>query len=168
MAEVVKNVAESLDTDLEILQPEEMFVTVNGEKVYVKPYTFGNLLKAFKHLSSLYNTLQDDLSVEQTIMRALSTHGDDVISLISLSTGKPVEFFDTLDAVKGLDLAVMTYKVNESFFAQHLVPKLQELFPSDSPTEEMEETETENEVEEVTENKAKPKSKKAGSTSSKS
>lgn len=165
MAEVVKNVAESLDKDLEILQPEEMFVEVDGEKVYVKPYTFGNLLKAFKHLSALYSTLQDNYSVEEAIMGALSTHGNDVISLISLSTGKPVEFFDTLDAVKGLDLAVMTYKVNESFFAQHLVPKLQELFPSDSPMEEEETTETEEEM--VEETPAKPKSKKAGSTSSK-
>lgn len=161
MAEVIKNVAESLDQDLEILQPEEMYVEVDGEKVFVKPYTFGNLLKAFKHLSTLYNSLQDGMSVEQNIMRALANHGDDVIGLISLSTGQPAVFFDTLDAIKGLDLAVMTYKVNESFFAQHLVPKLQELFPSDSP---MEETETEEELKETPKNK----SKKAGSTSSKS
>lgn len=165
MAEIIKNVAESLDNDLEILQPEEMFVEVDGENVYVKPYTFGNLLKAFKHLSALYSTLQDELSVEQTIMRALSTHGDDVISLIGLATGKPVVFFDTLDAVKGLDLAVMTYKVNESFFAQHLVPKLQELFPSALQTEE---TGVEEEEVVETENNMKTKSKKAGSTSSKS
>lgn len=161
MAEVVKNVAESLDKDLEILQPEEMFVESNGEKIYVKPYTFGNLLKAFKHLSALYGTLQDNMTVEQTIMRALSTHGEDVIGLIALSTGKPVEFFDTLDAVVGLDLAVMTYKVNESFFAQHLLPKLQELFQSDLQTEETEIEEAE------TESKPRAKSKKAGSTSSK-
>ena len=161
MAEVVKNVAESLDKDLEVLQPEQTFVEIDGEKVYVKPYTFGNLLKAFKHLSALYSTLQDNQSIEQVLMRALSTHGDDVIGLISLSTGKPVEYFDTIGAVEGLDIAVMTYKVNESFFVQHLVPKLQELFPSDSQ-EEMEEEEVE------TETSKKPKLKTAGSTSSKS
>lgn len=165
MAEVVKNVAESLNKDLEILQPEETFVEIDGEKVYVKPYTFGNLLKAFKHLSSLYNSLQDGDTVEQTIMKALANHGDDVIALMSLSTGQPTVFFDSLDAIKGLDLAVMTYRVNESFFAQHLVPKLQELFPSDSQTEEVSEEMTE----EVAEEKPVPtKSKKAGSTSSKS
>lgn len=161
MAEVVKNVAESLDKDLEILQPAEMFVEVDGEKVFVKPYTFGNLLKAFKNLSTLYGSLQEGASVEQSIMNALAHHGDDVISLISLSTGQPAVFFDTLDAIKGLDLAVMTYKVNESFFAQHLLPKLQELFPSDSPMEETEEPE---ELPQTPKNK----SKKVGSTSSQS
>lgn len=162
MAEVIKNVAESLDKDLEVLQPEQMFVEVDGEKVYVKPYTFGSLLKAFKHLSALYSSLQENQSVEQALMNALATHGEDVIALISLSTGKPVEYFDTIGSVEGLDLAVLTYKVNESFFAQHLVPKLQELFPSDSQ-EEMEEVE-----EAVTETSKKQKSKTAGSTSSKS
>lgn len=161
MAEVVKNVAESLDKDLEILQPVESFVEVGGEKVYVKPYTFANLLKAFKHLSTLYNSMDEGSSVEENIMKALANHGDEVISLISLSTGQPTVFFDTLDAIKGLDLAVMTYKVNESFFSQHLVPKLQELFPSDSPIED-EKTETPS-----LETPQKTKSKKAGSTSSK-
>lgn len=159
MAQIIKNVAESLDNDLEVLQPEEVYVEVEGEKVYVKPYTFGNLLKAFKHLSSLYNSLQDDLTVEQLIMRALSQHGDDVIALISLSTGKPVEFFDTIGSVEGLELATLTYKVNESFFVQHLIPKLQELFPSDSQMEESEEA--------TAETAPKAKQKKAGSTSSK-
>lgn len=159
MAEIVKK-GESLDSDLETLQPEEMFVEVDGEPIYVRPYTFGNLLKAFKHLSALYTSLVDGLTVEETIMNALANNGDDVVGLISLSTGLPKEYFDTLDAVKGLDLAVMTYKVNESFFVQHLIPKLQELFPSDSQEQEAE-------VEEK-ESKPKAKSKKAGLTSSKS
>src|SRR5574343_122566 len=101
MAEIIKNVAESLDKDLEILQPENTFVEINGEQVYVKQYTFGNLLKAFKHLAALYTSLQDAVTVEQALLNALSVHGDDVISLISLATGKPKEFFNEVDALVG-------------------------------------------------------------------
>lgn len=164
MAEIIKNVAESLNKDLEILQPEHSFVEINGEKVYVKQYTFGGLLKAFKHLSALYASLQEAITVEQAILNALATNGDDVISLIALATGKPKEFFDEIDAVVGLDLAIMTYKVNEDFFAKHLIPKLQEMFPSDSLEET---TEEEGQVENPQET-PKAKAKKTGSTSSKS
>lgn len=162
MAEVIKNVAESLDPDLEILQPEQTFVEVDGENIYVKPYTFGKLLKALKYLSNLaglFATAEDGL--EPTILEAFASHGDDVLGLLCLATNKNKEFFDDLDAEKGLDLAILTYKVNESFFSETLIPKIQSLLPSDLPVEETQTTEVATKAE-------KTKTKKAGSTSSKS
>jgi len=158
-------------------------VVINGELAYYPGITVPakinnwaeNLLSAIKYgpelygwseeypkkdwLDALYNSIENAQTAEQAILIAIANHGEDVVSLISLATGKPVEFFDTLDAEKGLDLAMMTYKINQSFFVQHLIPKLQEMFQSDSQDEETKENQ-----EEV---KAK-KSKKTGSTSSKS
>lgn len=163
MAEVVKNVAESLDKDLAILQPEETFVEVDGERIYVKPYTFGKLLKALKYLSNLAGLFAAaEGEVEPTILEAFAKHGDDVLGLLSLATDKDREFFDTLDAEKGLDLAILTYKVNESFFSNQLIPKIQNLLPSDLPEAPIVE-ETEKKEGET----PKSKTKKAGSTSSK-
>jgi hypothetical protein len=156
MAKVVNNVAEPLDESLEVLQPEEQFVEIDGVKIFVKPYTFGKLLKALKHLSNLSYLFDSEQELENNLLEAISKHGDDVTHLISLSTDIPVEMFDEIDAEKGLDLAIMTYKVNESFFVKNLLPKLQELFPSDSQTPEPQK------------DKSKALTKKAGSTSSKS
>ena len=161
MATIIKK-EESLDNDLEILQPEDTFVEVNGEQIFVKPYTFGKLLKALKYssnLTSLFEASED--GIEPTLLEAFAKHGDDVLGLLCLATDKPKEFFDDLDAEKGLDLAILAYKVNESFFSNQLMPKIQALLPSDSQetTVEIEKTET-----------STPKSKKksVGSTSSKS
>ncbi len=155
-----ETVVDSLDASLEILQPEEQFVEINGDKIFVKEYSFGKLMKAIKHLAKLQHLLAGTITqLEDNLLLALSDCGDDVIGLISLATDIPVEFFDDIPADKGLDLAVMTYKVNESFFVKNLLPKLQELFPSDSTTEEQPE---ENQL------MTPAKVKKAGSTSSKS
>lgn len=150
-----ETVVEPLDASLEVLQPDQQFVEIAGEKIYVKPYTFGKLLKALKYLGKLQNVLgagQDYL--EEHFLEVLADHGEDVVGLISLSTDLPVEYFDEIPSDKGLDLAIMTYKVNESFFAQNLLPKLQELFPSSLPTPEAD-------------TEAVAVSKKVGSTSSK-
>lgn len=160
MAEVIKNVAESLDENLEILQPEENFVLINGEQVYVKQFTFGKLLKALKYLSNLADILQEgEDGLQQNLLQAFARHGDDIIGLLSLCTGKPKEFFDELEADKGLDMAVLAYKVNENFFVNNLFPKLNQMFPSD--------LQNQSEETEIVETETKAKAKKLGSTSSK-
>jgi hypothetical protein len=151
-----ESVANPLDESLAVLQPDKTYVKVEGEDIEVKPYTFGKLLRALKHLSKLSGIFEGSQeNIEANLMRGLSEHGDDVLELISLATDLPIVYFDSIDAGEGLDLAVATYKVNESFFVKNLLPKLQELFPSDLQTPEQE-------VE------VKTKAKKAGSTSSKS
>lgn len=153
----VESGVDPMDESLKVLQPEEQFVEIDGERIYVHVFTFGELAKAVKHIAKLATVLMqvnEDTSMEMAILQGLAEHADDVLSLISLATGTPVEFFQLIPMDKGLDLAVMTYKVNESFFAQKIAPKLQELFPVAPVEESPKETPT--------------KAKKIGSTSSKS
>jgi hypothetical protein len=155
-----ESVVESLDESLEVLQPEEQIVDIGGERVYVSPYTFGKLPKVLKILGRVQVALDSIQSGEGLnevqILQALGEHGDDVIALIGLSTDYPVEYFDTIPSDKGLELAIMVYKVNQSFFVQNVMPMIQELFPSDSQSQEEEAPKT------------TAKAKKIGSTSSKS
>lgn len=166
MATVVsrdESVAEASDESLKALQPEPTFIEFNGEKIYVKPYKFAQLLRALKHLGNISEvlTLASVEGAELAILRGLADHADDIMELICLSTGLDKEFFEELDSDLGLDLAIMTYNVNESFFATNLLPKLEKLglFQSSSPEEE-------------SQSEAEPSNKKSkaktGSTSSKS
>jgi hypothetical protein len=158
MAELVGKA--NLD-ELEILQPDYSKIEVDGEIVEVKPFTFGKLLKALKHLSSLIKIFEDmqergDVVDVTDFLRAFSEHTEDVISLLMLSTGKPREFFEDIDPSAGIDLAQAAYEINKDFFEQNLMPKIANLFPQPEAEQQVEETETK-----------KTKAKKAGSTSSK-
>lgn len=159
MAEVAgkdPTVVAPLDEDLEVLQPENQFVEIDNEKIYVKAFTFGRMLKALRHINNMVETFDETITVERNILRAFAEHEEDVLGLLTLSTGLPEIYFQEIPSDKGMDLAIMTYKVNESFFVQKILPKLQLLFPSNSP-----------EMEAPEEKKPQAKSKKAGSTSSK-
>jgi uncharacterized protein DUF6631 len=150
-----ETVVESLDS-LEILRPEDQFVQIGGDKIYVRPYSFGKLPKVLKRIGKIQGAMdafqQGGGLNEAQIIEALGEHGEDIIALISLATDIPIEMFDEIDSDVGVDLAIMAYKVNESFFVQKLLPKLQSLFPSDLQTQE----------EEV--NPPKKSKKQAGST----
>lgn len=157
MAQVIgkdSTVAESIDKDLEVLQPEEQFIEVFDEKIYVREFVFGNMLKALKHINNMISSVDENISIERNMLSIIAEHEEDVLGILSLSTGYPKEYLQTIPSDKGVDLAILTYKVNESFFVQNIAPKINALFPSDSP--------------ETTEQEPpKSKSKKAGSTSSK-
>jgi len=153
-----ESVVESLDDSLEILLPEEQFIDVDGQKIFVSPYTFGKLPKVLRIIGRIQlalDAIQNGEGLNEVqILQALGEHGEDIIALISLSTEVPVEDFEHIASDKGLELAIMTYKVNQSFFMKSLLPKIQEMFPSDLPSQEQ--------------TSQPAKAKKAGSTSSKS
>jgi hypothetical protein len=167
MAELIgkdPNVVESLDKDLEALQPQDNTIEFQGRTIHIHPYKFKNLLKALKHIGNLVEVLElaSVKGAEVAMLQGFSQHGDDILALINLSTGLTDEDFEELDSDVGFDLAVKVYKVNESFFVKNLLPKLQEfgLFQPEVAEEEKAET-----TEDQTPKKA-PQSKR-GSTSSK-
>ncbi len=127
--------------ELEILMPLGEVVTLaSGEPITIKPYTFGQLLKALKYLTVLIDVMD---GTELDILRALASHGEEVIGLIMLATGKERDFFENLDSAEGIDLALATYRVNSDFFARKLMPKLNQFQASTtSPDPESKEPKT--------------------------
>ena len=153
MAKLVKKADPTPELpDLNALQNEGAVVTVGKEDIHIRPFTFGQLLKALKHLAHLGTSMSEE-DGELGLVKALTDNSDDVLGLLMLATGKPKEFFDTLPAEKGIDLAIATYNVNKDFFARTLTPKLSQLglvsqdLPSDQTNSETpQETETPIEV----------------------
>ena len=122
--------------DLEALQNEGSIVTVKGEDIVIRPFNFGQLLKALKHLANLGGVLSEE-DGPASVIRALAQNSEDVVGLLMLSTGKTREYFEDLSAEEGIDLAITTYTVNKDFFVRTLTPKLSQLSPStDSPEEQ--------------------------------
>lgn len=113
--------------ELEALQPLTRKITINNEEIEIKPYKFRQLFSALKHMSNMVadvNTFED-----QTVQlfRLLGNHPEDVLGLMSLSTGKPVSFFDDISSEEGIDVVVAVWEVNKDFFVQKIQPKLKSL-----------------------------------------
>lgn len=133
--------------ELEALQPLSSIVNIKGIAVEVKPFKFRQLFMALKHVSNLVSEINtyEDQTVQ--ILRVLGEHPEDVIGLISLSSGQPITFFEDLDAEEGIDLALAVWTVNKDFFSQKIQPKLVKIGLLNSPKTQtqMEESETKSE-----------------------
>lgn len=132
----MENEVKSETSDLEILQNQGKTVIVGKETIQVKPFTFGQLLKALKYLANIGKSFGDDNLDDSQIMQIIAYNTEDVASLLCLATGKPREFFDTISAEEGIELTLAAWEVNKDFFANRLAPKLQELTKQNTPSSE--------------------------------
>jgi len=122
---------------LDILFPEGKQVTISGEMVTVKPFTFGQFPKAAKLLQPVVALFSergvlavgaDGLQVSDSwpvvIVSVLADGGESVIDLCAFVSGKPREFFDTVSLDEGAELAKAVFEVNADFFKARILPKL--------------------------------------------
>lgn len=111
--------------ELNTIFPDTTVTLSDGSTVDVKPFTFGQLPKALalsKNIFGLISTMYADSDHSAIAGTVLTEGGEDFLSLLSLSTGKPRAWFDTLQADDGLAITVQFLEVNLSFFAQKVVP----------------------------------------------
>ena len=122
-----------VDKELDALIPEEVYVSVKGEQLQVKPFNFLNLLKVLKILFSMTESVSLDLMDQYSTIKMVADHPDEVLRIFSYSTGKPVNFFDdSVTADEGAELVAQIYLVNQDFFVQKLRPRLEKLNESSS------------------------------------
>jgi hypothetical protein len=115
-------------SDLNTLFPD-VELTVQGEVLTIRPFTFGQLPKVLKLTKSFYNDIQPFFEESQgneaeLTMKAMSVGGDDLIELIALGIKKPREWFDSLQIDDGIRVATAFLEVNLSFFAQRVLPEV--------------------------------------------
>ena len=115
--------------------PATITLTINGQEVEVKPYTFRHLLKAFGYLGKIteafaYIPLNNEINLFTAIALGLGNNDDAVLSLVKLATDKDEAFLEGLSASNGLDLLTAVWQVNKDFFYQKLQPALKELSPN--------------------------------------
>lgn len=124
--------------ELEMLVPEEVFVTINSEQIEIKPFKFLNLLKVLKILFKMLEGIGLEELDQFSLVKLLVDNPEEMLRIFSIATGKQAGYFETIDAAEGIDLVTTIYKVNEDFFVRQLKPKLEKLnVLSSSPKSQM-------------------------------
>ncbi len=99
-------------------------VLADGETMTIKPFPFGKWPVALEKVAGLLPFVEAG-----DLIGLASAGGERVIELMMLATGKPREWFDTLDPGAGIDILAALVEVNRDFFEQKVRPHLEALFP---------------------------------------
>ena len=112
--------------ELDTLFPNNSVTLTDSTVIDIKPFTFGQLPKAISLSKDLFGIAralyENDAESGEVIGELFATGGENFIELISMGTGKPRAWFDTLPADDGLNIATVFLEVNLSFFAQKVLP----------------------------------------------
>lgn len=130
------------NNELDILLPESD-VTINGEKIDIKPFPFAELPKVIKVLSkmgmAIYELITNDdlqfnennnLIINQAFIESVGTvvenHFPEVMELTAIYTGKTVDFYkdNAINGEDGLLLIIGIIERNYDFFTKRLAPAL--------------------------------------------
>ena len=113
-------------SDIETIFPGKE-VKIGSETVLVKPFKFGELPKVMKLMNKLSGPVMTAQSagqaIDSTMLFGLLADGsEDLISLISSSSGLSVQTINQLQPDEGIELLVAFIEVNGSFFVQKVLP----------------------------------------------
>lgn len=122
-------------TDIAVAIPEDVFVTVGGEKVEIKRLKVGSLTRVMRIAAPFYEEVRDlkaksdkdgtqfGLDVYGTVVK----YSESAIEVVAVMTDKPVEWVEELelDALVAIFTAII--EVNLDFFLQRLIPLLSSL-----------------------------------------
>ena len=102
-------------------------IQISGETVTVKPFTFGQLPKVMKLMNKL-NVQMIDGKVDTTMLLGQLAEGsEDLIDLISSSSGLSPKTINLLQPDEGIELLAAFLEVNGDFFIQRVLPQIQKL-----------------------------------------
>jgi hypothetical protein len=107
-------------------------VTVNGERISIKPFPFGQLHIVTAKLMPIFSLFQG-LHAGDAIPFAsiIEAGGENLQEVLALAAGKPREWLDTIyDFEDGQALAVAVFEANKEQFLKKILPSLGKLMSS--------------------------------------
>lgn len=115
------------DKDAEILFPEAD-LTINGEVITVNEIKFTQGLKIGAQIKPMINALADLFNEEEEpefedIAAIFAANDQALKQMISLTTGKDLEWIDSLGDSDGQNLMMTVWMVNRDFFTRRVVSK---------------------------------------------
>lgn len=112
--------------DIEKVVPVVSTVVINGESLTIKPFKFAQLPKVFKLVQPIVDTLNglQGLSKPALITTLIAEHGERVIELIMLVTGKDKAWAEDLDTDDGIRVLGAVLEVNYDFFIRAVMPAI--------------------------------------------
>lgn len=128
-----KTVKTELKTDeMDYLFDEPIVKFINGEKITVRLFTFGelprviSLLKGVGTSFSYYNS-QGKLNSIDALMEIISIGGENLIETLAMNIGKDRQWFNTISQDEGIELMFDFLKLNLSFFTTRVLPIIQKI-----------------------------------------
>jgi hypothetical protein len=124
-------------SDLNILQPEPVVVTVGDEHIEVLPLKFGQfgaftrtIQPMIEDVNVIFAEDKADSVFAFDLASLLSKHSELLIKAVSIAIQKPLEWVELLDMAEAIKLIQAVLEVNMDFFAQSLVPTLNQAMQS--------------------------------------
>lgn len=119
-------------SDLDVIVPEPVFVTIKGEQVEIKRIVVGQLTKVMRLSAPFYEevktireqSVKDGTDFNLDVYGSVVRHGDAVVEVIGILTNKPTEWVEGLEIDELVSLFTALLEVNMDFFIQRLLPSL--------------------------------------------
>lgn len=112
-------------SDLDTLIPTATSVSVAGETLAIKPLKVGQMPAFLRAISPVMHQIT---ATDIDWLALFGERGEDLLSAISISVGKPRGWVDDLAADEAILLAAKVIEVNADFFTRQVIPKLDVLF----------------------------------------
>jgi len=113
-------------SELEVLMPPVVELTIGGETLTLQPLKVGQLPAFLRAVGPILSKLS---APEIDWLALLGLRGDDLLTALAIATGKPRAWVDDLAADEAILLAAKVLEVNADFFTRTVLPKLDGLFP---------------------------------------
>ena len=112
-------------TELDILVPPGLELSIAGELITVKPLKVGQMPAFLRVISPVMKHLSGG---EINWLELFGERGDDLLAAIAIAVGKPRTWVDDLAADDAILLATKVIAVNADFFTRTVLPKIDGLF----------------------------------------
>lgn len=120
-------------SELEIINAMRS-VTLQGETIEVKEFSFRQEMEVSQYTAGIVNDLRDVLIGQENpdmldIEIVFCKHPESYLKLLSMSTGKPVDWIGNLKGREGYGLFMAFWAVNAHFFTQRMLMSLRKSHP---------------------------------------
>ena len=118
--------------ELEVMFEEPKSFQVGDQTITIRPFKFGELPKVIALLRGVGGTFAHhqragSLNTVEAMMDIIAVGGEQLILTLALNTGRPREFFDTLDMDVGTQILIDFLGMNIGFFTNKVLPMLQKM-----------------------------------------
>jgi hypothetical protein len=127
-ASSVKESTPTVD-EKEILFPDVETWNINGELVTVSEFKFKHFSKLMKLVKIVFAHMGKNAEFTSFLDSDLAffeEHGEEMLELLALNTGKPIEYFDTIPQETALIMMIKLMEVNVRFFMNRVQPTLKQ------------------------------------------
>lgn len=119
-------------SDLNIIYPEGIKLTLQGQEITVNKFKFGQLPKVMRAIKTIAGPALEAIQkgTEPNLELFLENGAEisaDLMNLMGECIGKPTSFIESLDIDEGVRLISSFFEVNADFFIKKVLPELKNL-----------------------------------------